>query len=112
MGIGCRFGTDKTDDDRLDYSGNRGYSIPNGTVEIEDRTGGMSATQQVRQSPLIEHTFGIACGEHVAGPLLAAPLGRIEVTAPRKFRGGESLGYDHRGAAVRAVPSRRTFAGL
>ena len=104
MGIGCRFGTGKADDDRVDHPGSRGYSIPNESVEIGHRIGGMAATQQVRQSPLIEHTCGMTCGEHVAGPLLAAPLGRIEVTAQREFRGGESLRYDHRGAAVRAMP--------
>jgi hypothetical protein len=85
MGIGCRFGTGKTDNDRVDHSGNRGYSIPDGTVESGYRIGGMPATQQVRQSPLIEHTCGMASGEHVVGPLLAAPLGRIEVTAQREF---------------------------
>jgi hypothetical protein len=34
IGIGCRFGTGKTDNDRVDHSGNRGYRIPDGTVEL------------------------------------------------------------------------------
>jgi hypothetical protein len=44
MGIVCRFGTGKADEERVDHSGNRGYGIPNGTVEIEYRIGSMSAT--------------------------------------------------------------------
>jgi len=87
MGIGYRFGTGKADDDSVDHSGNRGHGVPNGTVEIEYRIGGMSATQRAGRSPVMEHTYGRACGEHVAGPLLAASLGRIEVTASREFRG-------------------------
>ena len=91
MGIECLFGSGKADGDRADHTGNRGYIFPNGTVEIEYRIGSMSATQPARKSPVTEHTCGMACGEHVAEPLLAASLGRIEVTAPREFRGGESL---------------------
>ena len=91
MGIECRFGTGKADDDPVDHSGNRGHGVPNGTVAIEYRTGGVSATRRAKQSPVMGHTCGMACGEHVAGLLLAAWLGRIEVTAPREFRGGESL---------------------
>jgi hypothetical protein len=82
MGIGCRFGTDKADEGAVERSGKRGYSIPNGTVEVEYPIGGVSATQRAKQPPVIEHTCGMACGEHVAGRLLAASLGRIEVTAP------------------------------
>ena len=47
-----------------------------------------------------------ACGEHTGGPLLIARLRRIEVTAPREFRGGQSLNHYHRGAAVWATPAR------
>jgi hypothetical protein len=65
MGIVCRFGTGKADEERVDHSGNRGYGIPNGTVEIEYRIGSMSATQRAKQSPVIVHTHGMACGEHV-----------------------------------------------
>jgi hypothetical protein len=104
MGIECPFGTGKADDDPADHSGNREYGIPNGTVEIECRIGGMSATKWARRPPVMEHTCGMACSEHVARPLLVASLRRIEVTAPREFRGGEPLRYDHRCAALWAVP--------
>jgi hypothetical protein len=66
MGIECPFGTGKSDDAPADHSGQRGYSLPNGTVEVEYRIGGMSAKRRARQSPVMEHTCGMACGEHVA----------------------------------------------
>jgi hypothetical protein len=111
MGIGCPFGTGKADDDPAGHSGSRGYSIPNGMVEIQYRIGGVFATQRARQSPVMEHTCAMTCGEHVAGPLLAASLRRIEVTALREVRGGESLRYDHRCTAVRAMPRGWACAG-
>ncbi len=95
----------EADDESADQNGHRGHRIPSGTVEIEYRIGGMSATQRAGQSLVMEHTRAMACGEHVAGPLLVASLGRIEVTAPREFRGAEALRDDHGCAAVRAVPS-------
>lgn len=104
MAIECPFGTGKADDYAADHRGNRGYSLPHGTVQVEYRIGGMSETNRARQWPVMEHTCEMACNEHVARPLLVASLGRIEVTAPREFWGGESLRYDHRCAAVRAVP--------
>ena len=110
MGIGCRFGTGKADDELGDQSGNRAHSVPNGTVEMEYRIGGMPASHRARQSAVFEHTCGMARREHVAGPLVAVSLGRIEVTAPREFRGGESLRDDHRGAAVGTVPGGWAFA--
>src|SRR5690348_2585279 len=71
----------------------------------------MPASHRARQSAVFEYTCGMARREHVAGPLLAVSLGRIEVTAPGQFRGGESLRDDHQAAAVRAVPGGWAGAG-
>src|SRR5262245_36429835 len=106
MGIECRFGTGKADDGTVDRSGRRRYSIPNATGWIGSRGGSMPASQRARRLLVMEHTGGMACCEHVAGLLLAWVLRRIEITALREFRGGESLRYDHRGATARTMPSR------
>ena len=47
-------------------------AFPNRTVEIEYRIGSMCSTQRARQSSVMEHAGAVACGEHVAGPLLVA----------------------------------------
>jgi len=57
------------------------------------------------------HTNPLACGQHVGGRLLLPTSGSIEVSALRKFHGGESVDDNHRSTAVWAVPSGGSFRG-